>query len=567
MLSLIDYLAPSMNFKIQRQRYFKTNFGGFGSLIFIFIAIFAFLGFGRDIFEKKLPNVHFNRIFDEEIPITNLTESTFLFSFYDQYSDQPIPEFERRFDIYYDFLDFTGEMTIEKNFRIPLKKCSKETLKKFKGHYNRNPDSYYCFPKNISLINVATQGYSSLVRIQLDFCQNSTNQNSISSKQNCYTKKETQNFLSSNRIQMEYITNTYSIDTSNYSFPENLLTFGLGIDTSALSWTRLTILFKKIMVTTDTGFLIPDWKNNTVTAYESGNSESIYSPDTDTVFSILIGNSPWKEIYSRRYIKVQDVFAMMGGFLNFSLIFLRIIVEYVERPKLVDIFNNVFRFDYKSQTLQNLENDFRNSVNVFKSENALDNSVKMENFEKLKNYDKSISKIKIFQSEKVLDNQGTCIKTLLPSLKPGDQNILNNLILNTLKKNKSKNYAIRMNFFLRIFRICFSKSKLYNKQMKFYYMLENKFHKEISFENVLKTSKNVKIMKNLLFDDYQSIMMKYCISNLSKSNKLEVELLSKKYAEVMMDELKRLDNSNNEHIVNSSSCVNVNVKLYDLLKI
>lgn len=566
MLSKFDYLGPSLNFKIQKHSNFKTMFGGFASIIFIFVAIFAFLGFGRDIFEKKQPNVNFNRIFDNDIPITNLTKNSIIFSFYDQYSDEPIPDFDRRFEIYYDFLDFTGEMSIEKNFRIPLNKCTKEELVKYNGHYNRNPESYYCFPNNISLINVATQGYSSLVRVQLDFCKNITNQNSLLNKQNCIPKKETQKFLSSNRIQMEYIFNTYSIDTTNFTSPEKLLTFGLGVDTSVFSWTRLVILYKKIMVSTDTGFLISDWNENTITAHESGIAESVYSPDTDTVFSILIGNSPWKEIYSRRYIKVQDAIAMMGGFLNFSFFFLKIIVEYVQRPLLVEIFNNEFKFDLHSHTLSNSDTEFKNTINIFKSENVLDNSVKKDKIEKVQIYNKSLSKIKIFQSENILDNQVNCINTLIQNLKSGDKNTVSNLITKTLKNNKSKNYSIQMKIFIRIFRICFSRSKFYKKHLILYYMLEKKMDKLISFENILKTFKNVKIMKKTLFEDYQNEIMKFCISKFNKSSKFEIESLSKKYTESMINDLKRQDNIN-ENILDSCSHERVNFKLYDLLNI
>ena len=45
------------------------------------------------------------------------------------------------------------------------------------------------------------------------------------------------------------------------------------------------------------------------------------------------------DIYERDYIKVQDTFAMMGGFINFSFIILKLLVKYVTKPRIIKTFN------------------------------------------------------------------------------------------------------------------------------------------------------------------------------------------------------------------------------------
>jgi putative lipase involved disintegration of autophagic bodies len=60
--------------------------------------------------------------------------------------------------------------------------------------------------------------------------------------------------------------------------------------------------------------------------------------------------------------------------------------------------------------------------------------------------------------------------------------------------------------------------------------------------------------------------MKFCITKFNKSSKFEIESLSKKYTESMINDLKRQDNIN-ENILYSCSNERVNFKLYDLLNI
>jgi hypothetical protein len=344
-ISSIDFLGPILNFKIQGNKNFKSSFGGLSSILLFVIAVVAFLGFGKDLFEKKQPRVTFNRITDgEDIQLKYLTDGNFLFSIYDQYTDQQIPDFERRFEVYYDFLDFRGQGMIDTNFRNPFEKCSKEVTQNYTGYLNMDPSTYYCFPKNskIEVEGVMSQGKSSLVRLQLDYCKNNTNPQKL--KTNCIPKADTQKFLESKRIQMNYIIETALIKTNNYKDPSSKYIYSNSINTNALTWTRLNILFKKIIINTDLGFFLDDQQDLSIMALESVTSESIYSPDSDTVFSFLIGNSPWKEIYTRSYIKIQDVFAIMGGFLNASVIILKLIVDYIARPKLVNIFNKIYKF-------------------------------------------------------------------------------------------------------------------------------------------------------------------------------------------------------------------------------
>jgi hypothetical protein len=543
MIRSIDFLGPEVSFNIANHRIFKTRFGGIASLILLALAILAFLGFGRDIFEKKQPRVTFNRITDaEDIQHKYLTDSNFLFSIYDQYTDQPIPDFDRRFEVYYDFLDFRGDGMIDKNFRNPFEKCSEETLKLFTDYLNLEPSSYYCFPKGpeIELMGVMSQGKSSMARLQVDFCKNNTDITKGKIKTDCYSKQETQIFLASNRIQMHYIIETANIDSTNYLKPGSRYIYSNSINTNAFSWTRLNILFKKIVVDTDIGFFVEDKKHWEIMALESIASESIYSPATDTVFSFLIGNSPWKEIYSRYYIKIQDVFAMMGGFLNALFIILKFIVEFIVKPNLVNLFNKIYKYEvYDSFNKSKMKTGIDTNSNLTKMKNNfMDSSI----FPDMNN-----SKFKISQ----LDNN------LKFEIKRSDliSENGNEFILQLIRKKRNKVYHAKMSNFKKIFR-CFLTGNN-DKQINFYKMIETKLKKLISFEHFIKVTKNVKVFREIFLENHQNQIIK--MSQAPRSKKGSESMDTEKISENLVKGI------NEEKLQGEKNTAKVDTKLFEIL--
>lgn len=539
----IDFLGPEMNFNVKKQKTFRSNYGVVASLLLIGVAVISFLGFGRDIFERKQPRVTFNKITeDSNKQRKNLTDSNFLFSIYDQYTDQPIPEFDRRFEVYYDFLDFRGEGMIDKNFRNPFEKCSNKTLKSYSEFLNMEPSSYYCFPKGseIELTGVMSQGKSSLVRLQLDFCKNNTEIKKGKIRTDCYTRQETQTFLSSNRIQMNYIIESAIIDSTNYLEPGTRYVYSNSMNTNAFSWARLSILFKKIVVETDVGFFVQDKQLWESMAFESIMPESIYSPETNTVFSFLIGNSPWKEIYTRYYVKIQDVFAMMGGFLNASIIILKFIVEYFSRPKLVDLFNNIYKYE------QNV------ACEEIKSQT---NKYSVSNTKILKNY--------FVQPSSMLDLNSSKLKISQPGYRINYENKKSDLISNDdktslirLLKNKNKNlFNSNMNNFKNVLR-CFVSPKK-DIQIKFYKIIDEKFKKILSLEHFIKITKNLKIFKEVLLKRYQYEVVKICQVPKRKESYQQMNI------EIISEYL--LKGINQEKLINTENITGIDTKLFEMI--
>ncbi len=383
---------------------------------------------------------------------------------------------------------------------------------------------------------------SSLVRLQLDFCKNKTDPKKGILKTDCYTREETQKFLSSKRIQMNYIIQTANIDSTNFLNPGSSYIYSNSINTNAFSWTRLNILFKKIVVETDTGFFVEDKKIWEDMVLEAVTSESLYTPETDTVFSFLIGNLPWKEIYYRRYIKIQDIFAMMGGFVKASLMILGFIVEFVTKPKIVDLFNK----NYKYQANEVKDAHINQKIQSLKNLNYSD--IMQNNFLGPSIYiDTNTSKIKMSNSENI--NKIENMKNDL--LSDNDTTSL----VKCLKMNKNKIYTSNLSNFKKVLR-CFISAKK-DTQIKFYKLVEAKLKRIISFEHIIKITKNVRFFREFILKEHQGEIIKICQAPSKKmySPPINLEQLSEKM----------LNGINQEKLINACNVNGIDTKLYEIL--
>ncbi len=167
MLKHIDVLGPPVTLTIESNSFLKSYFGAIMSILLFFTGIGAFLGFGNDIFYKEKPKVTFNRNINEGLPEMIINDKNFLFSIYDQYSDEQIPDFNRRFSLSFDYFEIT-DGSFKMTPRIPFEKCSENVLKLWDGYFSQiSKENYYCFPKGKSwpIKGISTQGNYTTIRI------------------------------------------------------------------------------------------------------------------------------------------------------------------------------------------------------------------------------------------------------------------------------------------------------------------------------------------------------------------------------------------------------------------
>lgn len=462
------------------------------------------------------PKVTFNRIFNEDIHETIISNDNFIFSIYDQYSDELIPDFERRFSISFDFFNVTdGKYEIQR--RIDFEKCSQETLNKWDGYYAAvSKDSYLCFPKNKTwtLKGTILQGNYTYIRIQLEYCQNNKDVNLGPVGSNCIPKNETVKFLEGKRIQMHYIIFNTLINTFNYHNPSEQVAYTGYTNTDSLSWSRLTILFKDLLVETDQGFLTESRQSHIFSAIEGISNEAIHSPETNAVFSNLIGNSRYREIYTRTYIKVQDVFAMMGGFISAAIIILREFTRFLVKPNIVDLFNSLLKYDH-------LETKINPDYKDFQFFNPKVNNVYVSKIKQEKVNQRSFNESVFSNLDKKKNKQEN--RKIAESLKLKKKPV--DYISNYISNLKEKNFKFNLSIMERI-SLCKKNFKKNTDKIDSYNLLHNKMLKTISFENFVKLTKKTKYISKILLDDSHTFFIDISMYPRKKVKKKETEHLA-----------------------------------------
>jgi hypothetical protein len=550
MLNSLDFLGSQIFISVQNNRIHKTTFGGIASLSLLLAALFAFFGFGKDIFDRVQPRVSLNKVVSEVPPLKVINDKNFLFAIYDQSSDLPLPDFERRFIVYFDYYQYNGVGGSSKMAKIPIEKCSQEVIKIWDGFFYVDSSNYLCFPRNMTwnLNGILNEGAHSLVRLQVDYCKNNTDPTLGQVITNCIPKNETQTLLSSNRIQMHYIIENSLVDNRNYTHPASRIGYTGLVNTNALSWTRMSLLFKKIIVNTDTGFFTQDMRIDDYRGIETVSTESIGSPNTDTIYSHLIGNSRWNEIYNRNYIKIQDVFAQMGGFLNLGMILLRFIVYYATRPKLIDIFNTTYRY-LETNSEKNKPLILTRKIHTVNNKKLIHNLSKDPT--------SSIQRLEEIPTMATPSKENKFKRNFSPSKiesSTSTSEITEKRPFNYFVRNKCKlNYSIKLNKLTSLFRVCCLRRKSFKKINEIYGLTEKKLIKVTSFENLIKMTRFYKLMGVLMLEDYQKQIVKLCPAPRSIKEKRK----NKKKSDLNLEEI-------SENLLKNPE--KINLKLIDYLK-
>ncbi len=475
----IDLIGQTQSLTAGGHSRLKTNIGGFATLFLLFSTMGAFVAFGLDLFKKENPTVVFNKQ-QNDLEGNTFTHENFALLLFDQDSSREIPEFNRKFVTYanYYITDGKGNWKAEKYY---FEECTDEIKEKWKvDAISKAP--IMCFPKDkkISLNGTFGEGAYSTVRIQTVYCKNNTDPARGPVVNNCYDRSFIEKNITA-RIQMQLIFSSSQVNTYNYTNPGYGLTVNKLSNSNTNTWTRLMIRFKKIDIETNQGFLFEDIHHDVYNAIESFVAESIYTPGTEVIFSHMMGNAKYKDVYKRDYIMIQNVFALMGGFVNGARLILMALVQYATTPDIVNIFNSIYKYNPVKITGNNQLNKNNKSAKVNESPKQNPN----QSGQPLTNKN-PISENKFIRNDPVINN--------FTDAKIND-------IRNKYEKMKNFNYDYSMGMIKRVFRVC-TTSKMSSQKMA-YDKTKSKMDSVLSIENVIKMTRDQNVMKLLFLEEYQ----------------------------------------------------------------
>jgi hypothetical protein len=380
-----------------------------------------------------------------------------------------------------------------------------------------------------------------------------------------YSESENSQYLNYFFLQSIYL--TYTLTLNNYNQPF-LPILNSDILTLSASSKREEDYFLKISnLNTDSGLILEELESMKTFSYDFSKSLVMGRQNKkDFFWSGRFTISNIVETYTRKYIKLQNIFADAGGFLKSIMLIFTFINNY---------FTNIFFFD---KLLVDYYNNFRKSLKG-NSKNDISNNNSIEFFKsfhtKLKF--KPISKtFDIISSEKIFIQsfKSKVIKNKNSKNSPDQSNtkISNDFShshryfnLKTKQENISKD-LFELNIFPKTWKnaICFCKNKNKNNNINF----ENIFKSTLDIQNIFLNINRLKFLEKIILNETQRKFEKMTLYRvvlnklLKKKNFIKASFKNSNYYDIK----EQLKNAKNVELNLNKKLLEYEVKNFKLFE-
>ena len=494
-----DYLAPSQVLYIKGHKSFQTYIGAILSLL-VFGLVFAL---GIYFFYKLISRENLYISIQEESHQINFTYnfSNSLFAFKIN-SDIELNENEIVFIVTYNELDLYNIK--KKKLNLEIEKCKEEKIDKSIKEIDKikNISSFYCLvpSENAQIKTILNKGIDSFLNIEIYLCDNEKNSS-------CKSNEEIINKLKGHLIEFYFITQTYYVNNYNYKNPLLKSYEEEKIKLNLETITNITYFYEQLSYYSDNGIIFEEKKKYkgfifpTKTRYSINIRNNFKNPLGSFLFYI---NRNQRQRYERKYQKLQEICAYIGGILSFlNFIGSFIVSAYNEQFFFYYIINWIFN-DRKESIKGNIfhsalfpENYYKQSFN--KNSNSSQIIFKQGNYGnqmiKLNRTPQQSKKNNIHIIKKNIDdNLGNLNKS---NLNPSNINFsynnkVNNKISNTYitqfhhKKIKSMLNIPKLKLFDLLCTVCF----IDNPKAQFLNNCQELVFNTLSCEDIIKNSIN-----------------------------------------------------------------------------
>ena len=478
--SSVDYFGFNPTLYIKSKSKLQTTFGGLLTLAAIILTILGSYYFGQEVWEKKSPIVNTSRETTIEPKDLVLDKEKWDIFFGLQfknilYEDPTIYKVEAT----------TMQLTDNgfKFIKLDTERCTKDSFSPeiYDLFKNLNINGT-CFKKNNSEVKVISKLWGQkdfkAIQILIKPCTNSTSSDNY--EPICASPQEIELKLAATTFSI-YMIDNY-LYSSNFTNPLTKYVYNDFMNLGKGSFTGLNLILYHRIISSDIGFLFKTYEQIETFGIDKLKTSYIPNPDIDGTFLRLrIQLSSMKEIVTRKYLKIQELVAQIGGVANLMIISANILI-FFHNSLCYKLYLVNYAFDYYSdsqikhiQQIKNIVNSpLLSNIQTSKFLNIKNNGFTSRVYKKIKfnfklqspknhneeiskkgeiNYDKNESEIsKIMESANNVDLH--TIKNLSSSIKINFRNDKQEL------NNKKINFSLK-ELILNFLFCCSSKKKSY----------------------------------------------------------------------------------------------------------
>lgn len=319
----LDFIGPEYRFEEDSSSRYQSFAGFLFSLLCGISCVIIGTFFGKEIYEKKLPAVNISQQFVKNSDIF-LNEFPIMFSFLSSKGDEiKLNDIYKYLDveIYSQSMDEKGIVSVDENIykfdhchNVKFNRYNDLVNDKLKNALNK---SLFCLENTNSSLYFSNS-YLSL---------NSTNFNFVIKKcsQNCAPDYE--NMIENMLVSVIYPTSF--VDIYNYTTP--ILTYldELTTQTSNFLTRRTYFRFIYNIFVSNNGIVFDDYISNEFAALYSVVPDDLVfannGPNKDILFWLALESPKINNLYNRKYMKISDLLAILGGMVNSLYIIVRVI--------------------------------------------------------------------------------------------------------------------------------------------------------------------------------------------------------------------------------------------------
>jgi hypothetical protein len=318
----IDLFGMEPKINIKQYNKYNTFFGGFVSIFIYILVVMGFIYFGQELFLKANPTVIVSNQYDTNPQQFNLTKDKFNFFIKLQdvnsnyYIDPQIFSFSVKQFITTRTIDSKGSPNFTtQTIPMKLEVCNMTRhFPNFKGQFiGQDLSRAMCVNQGDSDSLYISGVYGSEVygRIVIDIlsCKNST-----ASDVKCKPQEDIDKLLSGGFFSIFLIDTIF--DPKNYTHPYTYVGRDFYTSMSNNYYKAYSLWFKNVDYSTDSGFLLQDVNQERYLQMNYESEVMDYRTGTAEFFRCAIRSSNIRDIYYRKYIKLQDILANMGGLIK-----------------------------------------------------------------------------------------------------------------------------------------------------------------------------------------------------------------------------------------------------------
>ena len=353
LLKHIDLYGIHPDLFINKSEKYKSPFGGFLTLLLIGSGIFFFILMGNDMIYSKNPEIISSDVYNSEPSSTAVGKNDYFFilglqdSSFTHFYDESIYEL-----VMQQVLLTSNETDSERiETDIPFERCTEEHLPEdMKSYFFRAPSGsklqdLLCIKKgqDFKIRGNFDSHHFEYVFILIKTCSNSTTKNLTCKSQEEIDQKLQQGFFA-------LYSTDYMIDGRNHKNPGIKIGRDYYIPTTPNMHKTINKFVASNSVVSDEGWILNDEKTFDYYTYyqdkESFEFSTYKTGEAKTLIDLSIRKASSEKVYTRRYKKVQNVFADMGGFMNIIFLFLYLISSPINsRLYFQDLANKLFNFE------------------------------------------------------------------------------------------------------------------------------------------------------------------------------------------------------------------------------